>query len=1211
MANDIHINIEGNPDDADRAIDKVKRKLAELEAQQKAMAAAERKRIADNQRARSDDNSRFIKETEARARAAKKISDLEKQQADLRRILGKEELGRMGEQAKAEKQYISDRDKAWTEYYRRRDREALASASAAERASKATARQAEKDARDAVRTAERTARDIERVEAASLKRRQGTMKKIGDTLFGKGFSGLDFGRRGIQPRNLAIGGLVAGALGGAGPLLYGAGGLAAGAAAGVGGLALGALDVKALGLGQIRQSASTIQRLQAEIATGAIKQQKGLALIRTELKLMTPEQRSALKVWQAWSNVIQGVSSRIQRNMLPAIGSLSGAIRANKGTIQTALVGSSADLGKQIRGFGSMLETKHGKAGLAAFAQESRVALNAMAGSLTHIISGFLGMARAAKDFTRNLFGAGEGLTKFFDKWANSAKGQAQLHTFFDRAYTSIKLVLGAAGQLVRVLALFTSDSFAAGKGGFKGLTGLLKQAGDFLASTKGKADVASFWHGVGQAFQIIGTSLKQAGPYLLGFLHTAVQAMKIIANIVQYLQKIPGIGQTINGVFVTALILRFSGLLGIVKSIVAQLAKMAGFKGVEGLAKGGGLGGVTPVGGGKVGKVIGAGAVVAATAALAYQGYQDTVNSGKVTSDLQKMNEQLVRFKNTTGGAKSAILEMRGQIDKLPFASGAQRVVAFRTAMADMAVASSGHMRRVALAVLNLSMKIHAVPNDVQILAILHDHASGPAKAVKAAVDNIPSSKSVTITANTAAFMAAVNNLPVSKAIHATNILKGPRTFPAGGGRIPGAGNMDTVPAMLTPGEVVLNREQQAAFGGPDVFKRMFGQRFAKGGIAAGANKWSFYGPQNNPGTTEGSAAWIIAQAVAVANQVKTLTKREHGDEADIATLKNKARLSSNRDDHIDIELRDHMGDKGGPFQMKVYKTVTTGSGKKGHPKKSHQVFDHYTKLYLDLHREKDENAINRRKWATTVRNDRADISSVKQKLAALKDPFTSVPGYDAYQAAFLGFDSDAALWTDSTDPNASQNWIKDLESEKDITQTRINTIRALLGNKDITRVPTLKGLVQQEIIQDVGVLQGIFSALNQGYQSVSDTGTSTSDNTYADMVAQAALDAIGQARLSGAIQSTDLQAVQDFLQGRVARYATGAQYVPRDQLAMVHRGEQIVPASEREMSGTMDSHIHVSVGATDKLGQMIADHIDIHQGRKAYRLRREGRKF
>lgn len=67
-----------------------------------------------------------------------------------------------------------------------------------------------------------------------------------------------------------------------------------------------------------------------------------------------------------------------------------------------------------------------------------------------------------------------------------------------------------------------------------------------------------------------------------------------------------------------------------------------------------------------------------------------------------------------------------------------------------------------------------------------------------------------------------------------------------AGGGFIPGpdTGGRDSVPALLAPGEVVLNRSQQLAFGGPQVFKRLFGFDTAGvPGMAGGGFVQSFAG--------------------------------------------------------------------------------------------------------------------------------------------------------------------------------------------------------------------------------------------------------------------------------------------------------------------------------------------------------------------------------
>jgi TP901 family phage tail tape measure protein len=85
-----------------------------------------------------------------------------------------------------------------------------------------------------------------------------------------------------------------------------------------------------------------------------------------------------------------------------------------------------------------------------------------------------------------------------------------------------------------------------------------------------------------------------------------------------------------------------------------------------------------------------------------------------------------------------------------------------------------------------------------------------------------------------------------------------------AAGGLIPldaGQRGRDSVPAMLTPGEMVLNQAQQAALGGTAYLARMFGfsgggvaggtQFFAAGGIATGPRPIGFKPRRRRPGSS------------------------------------------------------------------------------------------------------------------------------------------------------------------------------------------------------------------------------------------------------------------------------------------------------------------------------------------------------------------------
>lgn len=113
-----------------------------------------------------------------------------------------------------------------------------------------------------------------------------------------------------------------------------------------------------------------------------------------------------------------------------------------------------------------------------------------------------------------------------------------------------------------------------------------------------------------------------------------------------------------------------------------------------------------------------------------------------------------------------------------------------------------------------------------------LIDKASAGIRAIRAAIGSLPPSKTVTITTIYRTFGR--------RALAPANITR------AGGGFVPGqdTGGRDSVPALLAPGEVVLNRSQQQVFGGPQVFKRMFGfDTSGVPGMAGGGFVQSFAG--------------------------------------------------------------------------------------------------------------------------------------------------------------------------------------------------------------------------------------------------------------------------------------------------------------------------------------------------------------------------------
>src|SRR5262249_53247026 len=115
---------------------------------------------------------------------------------------------------------------------------------------------------------------------------------------------------------------------------------------------------------------------------------------------------------------------------------------------------------------------------------------------------------------------------------------------------------------------------------------------------------------------------------------------------------------------------------------------------------------------------------------------------------------------------------------------------------------------------------------------------------------------------------------------------------LPAGGGVVPfmpgSTKGADSVPALLTPGEMVLNERQQNMLGGQAALASMFGfgamARFAAGGIAGGhpkrrrSGKSPHHKIRGRGIRTTNSAARAALSAVDAVNQQEDDTDRAYG---------------------------------------------------------------------------------------------------------------------------------------------------------------------------------------------------------------------------------------------------------------------------------------------------------------------------------------------
>lgn len=185
---------------------------------------------------------------------------------------------------------------------------------------------------------------------------------------------------------------------------------------------------------------------------------------------------------------------------------------------------------------------------------------------------------------------------------------------------------------------------------------------------------------------------------------------------------------------------------------------------------------------------------------------------------------------------------------------------------------------------------------------------------------------------------------------------------------------------------------------------------------------------------------------------------------------------------------------------------------------------------------------------------------------------------------------------------------WLAAMTDEKNTLWGRLGDLNAV---KDNAAYAQWRPDILSEITDDAGSYSSVVQAISAGFASAQGSSSSGGDDSHVQEVIDAANTLMSQINVASATDRESLSALTGFLASQVPSFETGASYVGRSGLAMVHQGEHITPRGD--VGGGAYNHTVTLVGS-DKLTQALAEHltpiISYQQGQSARRRARERRR-
>lgn len=1092
--------------------------------------------------------------------------------------------------------------------------------------------------RQMIKDTEDAQREIERAEQESQGRRKARWEKFFKSILpgggqrGGGFrSGgtrrsqfsdnpfLDTGGRGIQPRNLLIGGAIGGAAALAGPVGAAAGGLAGIIPGAVFGLGSAIAAIKMSGLSQVADQASKIRNLQAEIATGAIKEAKGRAQIAAILKQMSPEQQKALELWKGFYKVSQDIGNKVSDVLLPAFGQIGKALGSNSGTITRSVVTAGKAMADLITNMSKFISSGPGKVLFSGTASAGNTFITGLLRSLGDLGKVFLAVGNASQGFMHKVMGSLNGITAGMANWSTSFEGKKSLKGFFETAGQELDRVLGLVKDLGKVLITIFAAALPYSDRLIDGLRSVLQHFNTFLQSSRGQNDmkdifntltatvkdfaagiqvawpiVSKLFSGIIGLVQLMNDQFGKAGAAIVIFAALAVKAiagtvMKALAEMIATESAAALMNPWVAAIAGAAILI---AAIATTQSSMDQLKQHANdtasairaafdAKNKKKLDASD-----LPVATDRVNATRGslgsalmrqAAAKSAVTSANLYGGSQTADRAlAAANQDVNRLRSNYVHAKadraalvqsinqddidknngivKAADNAKAAWADalkstqkwtgggVRGNPQKSftpPDLSVAkQRFAQFFTATGKDADSAGQRVQLVMDKIAAYTVKWNHAPSKKTVGLFLNDVASLPLKKVLALLALVKP-KNVKISQTGGEGVLSIihqianekidnktfkvigtiinpkGNLPgvtVTPAVPTPGHMD-PKTgqwvYSAKGGKVPGVGTGDTVPTMLTPGEVVLNKRQQQDFGGSAVFDNYFAnspvQHFAKGGVVQatriiGDSPQSslMIGPKGNVIGNTTAANQIIATPVMKTVSPMPNGAAEPGMDAVLAQLKGAAPAIKLLNQLIQSEtvqqsyIDSHLLTPAKDARDALYKKQTAMSG---------EVDKKGSKYWLNKRKKISDDLIDIRKKIETdytLKRQSVDRESADHKrLSAVSKVFTHIPGYESFQGQIAAANNSrsalvyAASLMPALDPNADPNALNGINtldslwngyntrytnagtSERDAIQTRVNWLATLLpglkGRPKFTRLVNAETATDQDLMTSI----------------------------------------------------------------------------------------------------------------------------------------------